>query len=98
MPDTTVELLLRVQRDPALSSQALQIALIVPSHFKGIAAEPVRVPAGKNEATLRVRIGPRLGTFNMPATIRVTTVNAPTPHTAETTIEFVAYQTAQAGP
>src|SRR5688572_15944486 len=88
-PGTTTELRVRVSRAQAIAERAVEVRLLVPAHVQGVAADPVTVAPGQDEAVLRIRWGANAGPFNMSAAVRATTLGEGDAHVAEGPIEFV---------
>lgn len=92
-PGATAELRIRVARG-VLQQQPVQVELLLPEHFKGVTADAVTIPADSNTGTLTVAFSSQPGEFNMPATVRATTVIDGDPVIAESTVEFVRWDRA----
>ena len=88
-PGKTVTLSLHVQRDKTLAAESVRVELQLPSHIRGVKAEPVVIPPGQDEATLHVQFANDAGPFNAPATLRASTIGTSEPHVAETKVELV---------
>ncbi|MBI3877219.1 MAG: PPC domain-containing protein [Verrucomicrobia bacterium] len=88
-PGKSVELKVRVHREKSIESAPVRVELAVPSHIKGVQAVPVVLPAGKDEATLRVQFAADAGPFNMPLTLHATSLDPQNPHFAEAKVEFI---------
>ncbi|MSU63457.1 MAG: hypothetical protein EXS31_13860 [Pedosphaera sp.] len=88
-PDGRAQLKVHVHRDKSILSKELTFELVLPAHFRGVSASPVTIPAGGTEAMLAFQFAKNRGPFNMPATLRATTVDPHDPHVAEITVEFV---------
>ena len=88
-PGSEVRVPVRVARSRDLVG-AVTVEAIFPSHWKGVSAAPVAIPAGATtgELVLRFAAG-EVGPFNMPLTLRATRVTPTTPVTAEAKIEIV---------
>ncbi|MEO1998697.1 MAG: PPC domain-containing protein, partial [Planctomycetaceae bacterium] len=72
-----------------LKPKPVTIELLVPAHMQGIASKPVTIAADHTQAILHVSFAPKCGPFNMPLTIRATTLRGADPVIAETQVEFV---------
>jgi hypothetical protein len=83
----TVAVAVRVSRGKGINGD-VELELVVPSHLRGVAAERVRIPAGRERAVLSLRFGSVLGPFNMPVVIRATTMYRGEPVVAETKVEI----------
>lgn len=70
-PGRETEIRVRLARSKSLTAP-LKVELIVPPHFHGIAAEPIAVPPGIDEAMLHIHCAATFGPLNMPLTIRAT--------------------------
>ncbi len=90
-PGTTAEVPLRIERDVSLTGR-VRVTLKVPSHIRGIKAEPLMIPADENEATMRLRFSDPLGPLNMPVVLRATALSTGDPMRAETELELVTLQ------
>ncbi|MBI82300.1 MAG: hypothetical protein CMJ81_03810 [Planctomycetaceae bacterium] len=90
-PGTTVEVPLRIERDVSLTG-GVRVTLEVPSHIRGVKAEPLVISADENEATMRLSFSDPLGPLNMPVILRATTLSTSDPLHAETELELVALQ------
>jgi len=88
-PNTTIDVRLWVKRDETLANSRIKLEFVLPTHFKDLVVEPVTVPAAATEALLRIQFGPESGPFNMPVTIRATSLDSKDPHFAETSLELV---------
>ncbi len=88
-PGKQAELNVRVHREKSIESAPVRVELAVPSHIKGVQAEPVVLPAGKDEAAMRVQFAANAGPFNMPLTLRATSLDARNPQFAEAKVEFI---------
>ena len=68
---------------------AVKVELIVPTHVRGISAEPLTVSADKAVGTLTVRFADKLhGPFGMPLVIRATLMDKGEPVVAEAKVEI----------
>lgn len=84
----TLPIRVTLRRDPSIQSAA-RVELVTPRHWRGVAADPVEIPAGQNEGTLTLRFARDAGPLNMPATIRATAVRNADPLVAEASLELV---------
>jgi hypothetical protein len=89
-PGQAVSVPVRVSRGKGQAG-SVKVELIVPEHVRGLAAEPVVLPADQSRCTftLRFAAGP-LGPFNAPLVLRATLTTAAGPVIAETKLEVVA--------
>ena len=87
-PGKGVELRVNVARG-FLQRQPVKIELLLPDHFRGVAAKSLSIPMDADSGTLVIEFTDPLGPFNMPAVVRATTIIDGDPVIAETKIEFV---------
>jgi hypothetical protein len=88
-PGKTLSVPVKVTRGKGLSGP-VKVELVVAPHIRGVAAEPVEIPAGQDGATLAVRFAAdALGPFNMPLTVRATLLDRDEPVVAETRLEVL---------
>jgi hypothetical protein len=89
VPGKTIAVTLHVRRSKALHGP-VKIELIVPAHIRGIAADPVEVPADASSAALPIHFvaGP-LGPFNMPVVVRATLLDNGRAVIAEAKLEML---------
>lgn len=87
--DGSARLKIQVLRDKSILNEAVTLELVLPAHFQGVSTSPVQIPAGATEAILAFQFAEKRCSFNMPATIRATTLDPHNPMVAETLIEFV---------
>jgi hypothetical protein len=88
-PRKAVTLPVRVARGKGLSG-AVKVELILPKHVRGVAAEPVMIPADRDAGELHIRFADgALGPFNLPLVVRATVLEGGRPVTAEAKVEFV---------
>ncbi|MDG2383347.1 MAG: PPC domain-containing protein [Pirellulaceae bacterium] len=74
-----------------LAAKPVTVELLVPRHFQGISARPITIDANRDTGSLKVRISSPRGPFNMPVTIRATTIDERgNPVVAECAVEVVA--------
>ncbi len=67
------------------------LELVVPSHIKGLTAEPQTIAADKEQGELRIRCSDKVqGPFNMPVTVRATLVHRGEPHVGEAKVEVLS--------
>ena len=91
-PGLPSTILVKVSRASTLKGD-VTIDLIVPVHLRGILADKLIIPAGKDEGTLHVRCGNELSsTVNIPLVIRATLLDGGRPVVAETRVELVHKQ------
>lgn len=65
------------------------VEALLPAHWKGVTAKPIVVPAGGTTGELVLTFEPNAGPFNMPLTLRATTISGSTPVTAEAKLDLV---------
>lgn len=87
-PGTTAELRVRVSRG-VLQQQPVKVELVVPEHFTGVSSEAITIPVNSDNGILNIEFTEQSTGFNMPATIRATTMVDGDPVIAESSIEFV---------
>jgi hypothetical protein len=87
-PNHELQIPVAIRRDRSITSP-VRLELIVPQHMRGIAAEPVEVPADSDQATLTVKLGPQPGPLNMPLVIRATSQREGSSTVAEEPVELV---------
>jgi len=74
-PGKSVTVDVQLNRDKELTGD-VRIELTCPSHIAGVTAAPLVIAAGKETGTLRLTFADgAVGPFNMPATIRATTID-----------------------
>jgi len=83
-----VEIKVKVGRGPSINLP-VRLELAVPPHIKGVAAEPVEVPASGTTAKMTMRFSPGCGPFNMPLKIRGTAARGEDRYLAEAAIDVV---------
>lgn len=83
----SITLPFQVARSPGLEG-AVTIELVVPSHIKGLSAEPMQLTKDQNAGNLTIRCD-KLGNVNMPLVVRATLVVNSRPVTAEATLEVI---------
>lgn len=88
VPMQTVELPVDVKRDRSVTAP-IKLELIVPTHIKDIAADPVEVLPGQSRAVLVLRFGKSPGPFNMPLLLRGTALQGNSPLVGESPLEVV---------
>lgn len=87
-PGQRMRLPFTVKRGVGLSG-GVDVSLKLPAHIKGVAADPVRLAAGKSAGELTIRFAKNVGPFNMPLQLRaVMSDERGLPVTAETPLEF----------
>ena len=73
--------------EPGRLGGEVTVELVVPAHWRGVAADPVVVPAGRDVGELVVRCADgAIGPFDRPAVVRAA---MPGPVLAETRLELV---------
>lgn len=88
----SVELRLEIARAQPLTGAPVTVELVVPEHIRGVAADPVEVPAGEHAATLRLRFDDGvIGPFNAPLVVRARAKSGERPFVAETPLT-IAYE------
>ncbi|MBM3877374.1 MAG: hypothetical protein FJ386_11715 [Verrucomicrobia bacterium] len=85
----SVEISVRVQRDPSISDAPVRVEAVLPAHVTGVTSHPVVLAAGQGEAMLKFTLGAQAGPFPAAAVLRATTVAPAAPHFAEARIELV---------
>lgn len=88
-PDSRVAVEVLLARDPSLTGP-VQVELATPRHLKGVAADEIEIPAGESRGVLTLRFDRLPGPFNMPVTIRATTMQNGKPHLAEAPLDIEA--------
>lgn len=68
---------------------ACKLELVVPSHMRDIAAEPITIDGSSYVSPLRIKLGPNPGPLNMPLLIRGTTERDGGPIVAEVAVELL---------
>ena len=88
-PGKSIELPVRISRARNLSGP-VTVTLSVPSHWRGVSAEPITVPATGSDGVLIVKFANgAIGPFNKPATVRATSMQNGDPVTAEVEVQFL---------
>jgi hypothetical protein len=86
------ELVVKVARNPGFAGD-FKVQLILPPNVKGVSADEVTIPAGKDEAKLMVKIAPDAAPGNRPdlivRAIAMQNGNVPTPHEAKISVNVV---------
>jgi hypothetical protein len=86
------ELVVKVARNPGFAGE-FKVQLVLPANVKGVSADEVTIPAGKDEAKLMVKIAPDAAPGNRPDLIvRATAMqngNVPTPHDFKISVNVV---------
>lgn len=82
------EVHVKIDRDAGLNG-TIRLELLPATHIKGVSADVVTVPAGENEAVLKLRFTGDAGPFNMPLMIRATHGEGDARIVAETNLEIV---------
>jgi len=90
-PGTQVTVGVTLRRDPSIQSSA-HVELVIPAHMKGVAADPIAIPAGSVEGKLTLRFTDFPGPLNMPVLIRATAKRGDDPLVAESAVELVPAQ------
>jgi hypothetical protein len=89
---TPSELVVKVARNPGFAGE-FKVQLVLPPNVKGVSADEVTIPAGKDEAKLVLKIAPDAAPGNRPDLIvRATAMqngNVPTPHDAKISVNVV---------
>jgi len=88
LPGSEVRLSLKVSRSKNLTG-AVKIEVVQPEHWKGLAYEPLLIPAEGDRGELVLKFSKDCGTFNAPLLIRATAATPETPIVAEAKIEIV---------
>jgi hypothetical protein len=89
-PGATAEIVITLGRGEGLSAPA-KIEVVIPSHFRGVTAEPLEFGTGATEGKLKLRFAADAkGPFNAPLVIRAVVTDKGLPVTAETKLELVA--------
>jgi hypothetical protein len=88
-PGSQLEVPVRIRRGKGLNGPAT-IRLLVPEHVRGVTVDPLTIPEGQQNGTLRVHISTPSGPFNLPLVVRATVEDAGSPVTAETALQFIA--------
>ena len=68
----------------------VKLELVVPSHIRGVHAEPVVLDAAQDSGQLTIEYAMECGVFNMPLSVRATSQGAARPAVAETQLEIIA--------
>ncbi len=81
-----------VQRHDSLKNVPVQLSLKCPSSIRGVEASPVSIAGDQSEASLRIRIAPGAGPFNLPVEVFAQTPQAATGtlHSASLRIDLVS--------
>ncbi len=87
--DSVSKIEFELQYDENLKFPAM-VELIVPAHIRGLDTSAVTVMPDVRRGSVPVHVGPQVGPFNMPLTLRATVMEHGDPVVAETTITFVA--------
>jgi hypothetical protein len=89
---TTSDVVVKVARNPGFAGE-FKVQLVIPPNIKGVSADEVTIPAGKDEAKLVLKIAADAAPGNRPDLIvRATAMqngNVPTPHEAKITVNVV---------
>jgi hypothetical protein len=92
VPGKAGELLVQVARGKGLQG-AVKLELVVPEHWRGIAAEPVTITADQNSGRFSLRFAADArGPFNMPVILRATLDEKGAPVVAETLLTLQGAQ------
>jgi hypothetical protein len=76
VPGRTLRVPFRVVRAKGLTGAA-KVELVIPSHWRGVTADPIDLPADREHGVLAIRFtGGELGPFNRAATLRATVGDA----------------------
>ena len=86
--EAPAEVHVKIDRDAGLNGP-VKVELLPPPHITGVTSEPFIVPAGENEAVLKLRFASGAGPFNMPLMIRATHGEGDARIVAETNLEIV---------
>jgi hypothetical protein len=87
VPGEAAAVAVGVIRDRGLQGP-VKLEIIVPEHLKGLAAEPVTIPADGNRGNLTIRFAKNLaGPFNQPLLLRATLTDKGEPIVAEIKLE-----------
>ena len=88
-PGGAVRLPLSVVRGKDLTGP-VKIEVLIPDHWKGVAAAPLTIPAGERDGEVVLTfVAGEAGPFNMPLILRATVTDKSTPVTAEAKVEVV---------
>jgi len=81
-----------VQRHDSLKNVPVQLSLKSAPHLRGLEASPVSIAGDQPQATLRIRIAPGAGPFNLPVEIFAQTPKTAggTPHSSSLRINLVS--------
>lgn len=83
-----VKIPVKIARSQGLKGD-VQLEAVIPSHWRGVSAKPVVIPANQNTGELVLSFEKESGPFNLPLTIRGTLHTKETPITAELKIDVV---------
>ena len=86
-PGMTATIPVRLARGKGLKG-SVKVELIIPSHIKGVTAEPTTVAADKEGGALTIRFADKVqGPFSMPMRIRATIMDKGSPVIAEVKVD-----------
>jgi hypothetical protein len=89
-PGQSVTVPVKVSRGKGVAGP-VRLELLLPAHVRGVAAEPLLIPADRSRGTLTLRFANgACGPFIAPAVLRATLAEAGGPVIAETKLEIVA--------
>jgi hypothetical protein len=88
-PGQADDLIVHIQRAPALVGQPVKIELVLPPQLHDVQADPITLPPSQSQGTLRIRFGDKPGPFTLPALLRATAPGPGDPSRAEVRIELV---------
>jgi hypothetical protein len=89
VPGGTSTVRVSVAREPSRATP-VKIELIVPAHIRGVRAEPLVLGTAENSGPFTIEYAAECGTFNMPLTLRATSLDAARAAVAEARLEVVA--------
>jgi hypothetical protein len=87
-PGGEVRLAVKVSRGKGVQGQAT-VEAVLPEHWKGLSAAPVKIPAGADSGELVLRFAQDCGPFNAPLVLRATLTLPETPLVAEAQVQVV---------
>jgi hypothetical protein len=86
------ELVVKLARNPGFAGE-FKVQLVLPANVKGVSADEVTIPAGKDEAKLMLKIAPDAAPGNRPdlivRAIAMQNGNVPTPHDFKISVNVV---------
>jgi hypothetical protein len=90
VPGRSVTVPVKVSRGKGVAGP-VRLELLLPAHVRGVAAEPLLIPADRSRGTLTLRFANgATGPFTAPAVLRATLAEAGGPVIAEARLEIVA--------